>query len=441
MQNSKNRYLPDVFKELQSNQPQKKSKSIKEENFSKIEKIEYPKNKTIKIPAYIVFLVVCFIFSFVLFCTNTISSASDDRNGEDESQVLTTYFEPNNNTLDMQNIINNNIEIVRKKEVVYEEREINFETVYNNDANLPKDEQVTTREGSLGKEKVKAVKIYENDTFLSENITERTTLVEPVSKLVSVGTSTFLADYKIHIGDTLYVTKNTNLFKEANSNSSKLLSLSELDDVKLVGLDTNFCKVSFNGTEGFIDTSSITSYHKNPEFAEKSRITKIRKNLAKNMDLRKPSGFTLNDFAKVLSKNSLDKNKVFENNYQSFYNIEQKYNINAVFLASVAIHESGWGTSVISTSKHNLFGYGSFDRDPYNSSFTFSTYGEGIETVAKVFIKHYLNPPNTPIYDNEIASGKYYSEPTLQGVNRRYCTDTNWSNKVFTYMENLYNKL
>ena len=123
MQNSKNRYLPDVFKELQSNQPQKKSKSIKEENFSKI---EYPKNKTIKIPAYIVFLIVCFIFSFVLFCTNTISSASDDRNGEDESQVLTTYFEPNNNTLDMQNIINNNIEIVRKKEVVYEEREINF---------------------------------------------------------------------------------------------------------------------------------------------------------------------------------------------------------------------------------------------------------------------------------------------------------------------------
>lgn len=437
MQNMRDRYLPDVFKELKEIQHSQHAKNTKGKHINIIEK---NKGKTLKIPAYIIFLILCAIFVFILFCTNTISSAANVKDTSEEN-IKNKYFEPNNNTLDIQNIINNNIEVIRKKEVVHEERDIEFETVYNNDDTLPKGEQVVTREGTLGREKVKAVRVYENDNFLSENITERHVIKDAISKMVSVGTSEFLANYNIHIGDTLYIIKNTKLLKEPNSNSTELLSLSELDDVTLLGLSNNYCKVSINATEGFVDTNSITSSTKNPELAEKSRVYKLKKTLFKNMDLRKPSGFTLSDFNKILSKNSYDKNKVFENNAQTFYNVEQKYKINAIFLASVAIHESGWGTSVISTTKYNLFGYGSFDRDPYNSSFTFSNYAEGIETVAKVFIKHYLNPPNTPIYNNEIASGKYYSEPTLEGVNKRYCTDTNWSNKVFNYMEKLYNKL
>ena len=43
--------------------------------------------------------------------------------------------------------------------------------------------------------------------------------------------------------------------------------------------------------------------------------------------------------------------------------MEKKYNINGIFLASMAIHESGWGTSQIAQDKKNLFGYGSYDRN------------------------------------------------------------------------------
>ncbi len=49
--------------------------------------------------------------------------------------------------------------------------------------------------------------------------------------------------------------------------------------------------------------------------------------------------------------------------------LKKKYNINGIFLASIAIHESGWGTSQIANDKNNLFGYGSYDATPYESSF------------------------------------------------------------------------
>ena len=136
-----------------------------------------------------------------------------------------------------------------------------------------------------------------------------------------------------------------------------------------------------------------------------------------------------------------DKNNIFEDNYTVFYNMEKKYNINGIFLASMAIHESAWGTSQIAKDKHNLFGYGAYDESPYESSLGFDTYAEGIETVAKSLVKYYLNPPGTKIYDGETAVASYYNGPTLQGVNTRYASDKEWHTKVYSYMEMLYNRL
>ncbi len=78
------------------------------------------------------------------------------------------------------------------------------------------------------------------------------------------------------------------------------------------------------------------------------------------------------------------KNKIFEDNYETFYNIDTKYKINGIFLASLGIHESAWGTSQIANDKKNLFGYGSYDATPYESSFEFTDYKDGIELFAKV---------------------------------------------------------
>ena len=73
----------------------------------------------------------------------------------------------------------------------------------------------------------------------------------------------------------------------------------------------------------------------------------------------------------------------------------------------MAIHESAWGTSQIANDKKNLFGYGSYDATPYESSYEFTDYKDGIELVAKVMVKYYINPVGTKIYDNEKALATY----------------------------------
>ena len=158
------------------------------------------------------------------------------------------------------------------------------------------------------------------------------------------------------------------------------------------------------------------------------------------MALNKPSGLSLEQFKKVLTDKK-DTNKVFINNAEYFYYIEKQYKINGLFVAAVGIHESGWGTSKIANEKHNLFGYGAYDSNPYNGAYQFSNYSECIDLIAREFVKYYLNPKGTAIYGNEKALGTYYNGATLSAINKKYATDKNWANGVYNNMKYLYNKL
>ena len=162
--------------------------------------------------------------------------------------------------------------------------------------------------------------------------------------------------------------------------------------------------------------------------------------LSFDMALDKPSGFTLEQFTKALT-DSKDKNKIFENNAKYFYYIEEQYKINGMFVAAVGIHESAWGTSKIALNKYNLFGYGAYDSNPYNGAYSFETYAESIDLIARVFVKYYLNPAGTKIYDGEVAKGSYYNGNTLSAINKKYASDKNWANGVFSHMKYLYNKI
>ncbi len=172
---------------------------------------------------------------------------------------------------------------------------------------------------------------------------------------------------------------------------------------------------------------------------------KVEKNnnfqkLSFNMALNKPSGLSIEQFKKALTDNK-DVNKVFENNAEYFYYIEEQYSINGIFVASIGIHESAWGTSRIAKNKYNLFGYGAYDSNPYNGAYSFSNYSESIDLLARVLVKYYLNPKGTTIYDGQVASGKYYNGSTVSDVNKKYATDKNWANCVYKYMEYLYSKV
>ena len=165
-----------------------------------------------------------------------------------------------------------------------------------------------------------------------------------------------------------------------------------------------------------------------------------KNSLSFEMALNKPSGFSLEQF-KIALSDSKDVNKVFEQNAEYFYYIEKQYNINGIFVAAVGIHESAWGTSKIALQKNNLFGYGAYDSNPYNGAYSFSSYSESIDLLARVLVKYYLNPKGTLIYDGQVASGKYYNGSTVSAVNKKYATDKNWANCVYKFMDYLYKKV
>ena len=167
----------------------------------------------------------------------------------------------------------------------------------------------------------------------------------------------------------------------------------------------------------------------------------LLKTLSKDMPLNKPSGLTLEQFKKIFEGESKDKNGVFRENAEYFYYVEQTYGINGVFVAAIGIHESAWGTSRIATNKKNLFGYGAYDMNAYASAYEYNGYAAGIDMIARVLMKNYLNPKGTKIYNGEIATGKYYNGNTVSAVNKKYATDKNWANSVYNWMCYLYNKL
>lgn len=446
--NYKNRNLSEVFKELQEmqHQPnvgQASNSEPKEINIQKAHSSSQTSNKRrtndIKL-SHIITGCSILVISMALFFPKNISFKESYAKSDTPENI--SEYELNRHRLNMQSIISENAGMDRVKEQVVEEREVEFETTYNNNGSLPKGEEVVLQEGIPGKDSVTAVKTYENGNFVEEIILAKEKILDPTPKIIDLGTSEFLAKHKIHIGDTIYLVNTANLKESADDSSKDVAEIKRSLDVKLLELPSeDWCKVSFDGIEGYLKTSNLTSSYTTPNIVEKNRIQRILLKVNIDMELNKTSGLTLNDYKKIFTGLPSDTNKIFEDNYQVFYNMEKKYNLNGIFLASMAIHESAWGTSQIAKDKKNLFGYGAYDNTPYESSYEFSSYEEGIETVAKSLVKYYLNPAGTKIYDGETAAAWYFNGPTLAGVNTRYASDTEWHKKVFNYMESLYNRL
>jgi len=373
----------------------------------------------------IIGLVVSFFRNYILAVNN------------EQEQIVA--FEENKKSIDVIQVMVDNTDL--NKKMVKEERKVKFTTEYEENANLPKDEEQVKQEGKEGTIKVTALQQYQNNEMISEQILESTTLEEVVTQIIYKGTSEFLKKYGVHIDDKMYLLEAEDLKEEAREDSNTIIKIPRYLNVTLNEPGEEWIKVTYNGKTGYLKTTNITSEKVTPLITEKNRLATLKNNLNIDMDLSIPSGLTLSDYKTVLTNNSSDKNRIFEENAEIFYRAEQKYKINGIFLVAIGIHESGWGTSKLAIDKKNLFGYMAFDRDPYNSASTFETYENTINTVAEALATKYLNVSGTQISEGVKATGIYFNGTTAKAVNIKYASDEGWADKVFSYMQYLYNKL
>ncbi len=388
------------------------------------------------------FFAILYLIMFynMYFPVNKSYAKETDAKPEQETKIS------NAEQIDIDKIINQNTNEGQTEQITKKEEVLEYLTQYRTNKEIPKGISVVVQEGMQGKQEITIKTIYDKEgNVVSEEQVGATITKASANKIVEIGGANYTNNYKVKVGDKVYITSDIlAVWSEPSEESRKITTLKQKDEAKILEITQNWYKISYENTVGWVK-SECTIYinpNKKSETEEKTSNNKqqLLSGITINMQLNKPSGLTLEQFKKVLSDEK-DKNKIFENNAEYFYYIEKQYNINGLFVAAVGIHESGWGTSKISLQKNNLFGYGAYDSNPYNGAYEFTNYSESIDLIARVFVKYYLNPNGTSIYGGEKAAGTYYNGPTLSGINTKYASDKNWANAVFSHMKYLYNKL
>lgn len=98
---------------------------------------------------------------------------------------------------------------------------------------------------------------------------------------------------------------------------------------------------------------------------------------------------------------------------------EERYQINALVLAAIIVHESSWGQSAIARYRNNLAGLGAYDGSAGYSAMSFDTKEDCIYYLAALLSRDYVNP-----------AGRHYHGPHLAGIGRAYASDPQWAYKV-----------
>ena len=411
---------------------------------------------TLKTIIYVAFAFFAILY-IIMFCKmyfpiNKSYAKETTTNPENENNTINATEKNQEisqaNKIDIEQIINQNTNDGQTEQITKKEEVLEYLTEYRTNKEIPKGISVVVQEGREGKQEI-AIKItYDKEgQQIKEEQIGATVTKASANKIIEIGGANYTSNYKVKVGDKVYVTSDELAVRaDADEESRKITTLKKDNELKVLEINQNWYKISYQNITGWVK-SECTIYI-NPNSGEEQKQTtaevkskaQLLATLNMNMQLNKPSGLTLEQFKKVLS-DSKDTNKIFENNAEYFYYIEKQYNINGVFVASVGIHESAWGTSKIAMQKNNLFGYGAYDSNPYNGAYNFSNYSESIDLLARVFVKYYLNPAGTSIYGGEKAVGTYYNGATLNGVNTKYASDKKWANAVFSHMQYLYNKL
>ena len=112
-----------------------------------------------------------------------------------------------------------------------------------------------------------------------------------------------------------------------------------------------------------------------------------------------------------------------------FIQAEKETGINALYLAGLACHESGWNTSNFARTRNNLFGWQSYDSN-LNATKRFNSKGTCISFVADKIKQLYLSP-----------NGTFHSGYTIESISKRYASDKQHANKVYNTIQTLINKM
>lgn len=211
--------------------------------------------------------------------------------------------------IDIMDILKENTSKQYKEEYLVEEKDLEYITIYEDNANLPKGMVQVLQEGRDGVQEVTTKKVYENEELISEEEISSKIIKAYINKVVQVGTGAYKSNYKVRVGDKLYVTSDTlGVMVEPSREAQKILTIHKDYEVELLEIQKEWYKISYGIYTGYCPANCLT-YLKPNSLLQQNEGTEgtLDKNvliskLSFNMKLNEPSGLTLEQFKKVLSR-------------------------------------------------------------------------------------------------------------------------------------------
>lgn len=110
----------------------------------------------------------------------------------------------------------------------------------------------------------------------------------------------------------------------------------------------------------------------------------------------------------------------------TWVDVQNNRNINAVYMAAHAALESAWGRSNIAQEKNNIYGFNARDICPAECADGYASFEQCVRQVMAYVDEEYLS-----------TDGTYYEGSTLRGMNVHYASDDQWAEKIADIMNDI----
>src|SRR5699024_912239 len=144
-------------------------------------------------------------------------------------------------------------------------------TKYNTNPELPKGMMQVVQEGREGTQEITKKRVYENGQVVAEEQVSAKVTKAAINKIVEIGGGAYKSNYKVKVGDTVYVTSDRlSVYVEPNDNSEKIATLEKGNELKVTEIQNDWYKIVSSYTIGYVKSESTTYINPNSKYEEEN---------------------------------------------------------------------------------------------------------------------------------------------------------------------------
>ena len=207
--------------------------------------------KTIIILAFAFFTILYIIIFFNMYFPTNKSYAKEATENPDNASKTINTTEKNQeisqaNKIDIDQIINQNTNNGQTEQITKKEEVLEYLTEYRTNKEIPKGMSVVVQEGRQGKQEITIKTTYDKDeNQIKEEQTNATITKASANKIVEIGGANYTSNYKVKVGDKIYVTSDELAVRaEATEESRKITTLKKEEELKILEITQNWYKIS-----------------------------------------------------------------------------------------------------------------------------------------------------------------------------------------------------